>query len=49
LAQELPIIVEVVDRPEAVAAFVETISPAVSEGLITVEDVGLRFFRQPTD
>ena len=39
LSEDLPLRIEVIDAPEKIAAALEIISPMVSEGLITVEDV----------
>ena len=46
LAAELPIVVEIVDTPERIAAFLPRVEEAVSEGLATLEDVDLRLFRR---
>jgi len=39
LSTDLPLIIEVIDAPEKIALALETISPMVREGLITVEGV----------
>jgi CBS domain-containing protein len=39
LSTDLPILIEVVDSPEKIAAILEVIYPMVREGLITLEDV----------
>ena len=39
LSSDLPILIDVVDTPEKIAAVIEVITPMVREGLITVEDV----------
>lgn len=39
VSYDLPIVIEVVDAPEKIAAVMEVIYPMVREGLITVEDV----------
>jgi CBS-domain-containing membrane protein len=39
LAMDLPIIIDVVDTPEKIAAIVEVVAPMVQEGLLTLEDV----------
>lgn len=36
---DLPLIVEVIDAPEKIAALQEVISPMVRESMITIEDV----------
>ena len=39
LSEDLPIVVEMVDRPERIAAFLPELDAMVSEGLITLEKV----------
>jgi CBS domain-containing protein len=39
LMVDLPVVVEVIDRPEKIAALLDVIYPMIREGLITVEDV----------
>jgi CBS-domain-containing membrane protein len=39
LSEDLPLRIEVIDSPEMIAKALETITPMVREGLITVEDV----------
>lgn len=39
LSEDLPLLVEVVDRPEQIEKALAAVSPMVREGLITVEDV----------
>lgn len=45
LSMDLPIVVEIVDTPERIAAFLPIIDDAVTEGLATVEKVEVRFYR----
>lgn len=45
LSTDLPIIVEIVDTPEKVDAFLETAKEMVSEGLATLERVRIVFYR----
>jgi PII-like signaling protein len=45
LSEDLPIVIEVVDRPERIAAFLPTIDELVSEGLATVEKVRAFIYR----
>lgn len=44
LSTDLPIVVEIVDREERVAAFVETAKEMVKEGLVTLEKVRIVFY-----
>lgn len=45
LSQDLPIIVEIVDTPEKIETFLETIDGAIEEGIATREDVHVHFYR----
>jgi hypothetical protein len=45
LSLDLPVIVEIVDLPEKINAFLEIIDHAIPEGLATVQDVEVRFYR----
>ncbi|HEY9682407.1 MAG TPA: DUF190 domain-containing protein [Oculatellaceae cyanobacterium] len=45
LSTDLPMVVEMVDEPEKIEAFLEYISAIVPEGLATVEKVHLRLYR----
>jgi uncharacterized protein len=39
LSVDLPVVIEVVDTPEMIAALLNVVDPMVREGLITLEDV----------
>ncbi len=45
LSEELPIVVEIVDTREKIDAFMPIIDDAIVEGLATIEDVEIRFYR----
>jgi uncharacterized protein len=45
LSQDLPIVIEIVDRPERIAAFLDLIDGAIEEGIATLEDVHIQFYR----
>jgi PII-like signaling protein len=45
LSEDLPIVIEVVDRPERIAAFLPIIDELVSEGLVTIEKVRAFIYR----
>ena len=45
LSQDLPIVIELVDTPEQIEAFLSVIDPAIEEGLVTTERVQVRFYR----
>lgn len=45
LSEDLPIVVEIVDLPEKIEAFLPTVDRAIGEGLATVERVDVRFYR----
>ena len=48
LSSDLPIVVEIVDSEKKIEAFLPLIDDAVSEGMATVEKVGVRFYRSGT-
>jgi CBS-domain-containing membrane protein/PII-like signaling protein len=39
LSEDLPLIIQVVDKPNRIAHAIDLVSPMVSEGLVTVEDI----------
>jgi PII-like signaling protein len=45
LSQDLPIIVEIVDTQENVRRFLDIIDGVIEEGLATLEDVDIHFYR----
>ncbi len=45
LSEELPIIIEIVDTLEKIDAFLPVIDHVITEGLTTIEDVEIRFYR----
>ncbi len=45
LFQDLPIVIELVDTPEKVEAFISIIDPVIKEGLMTTERIHVRFYR----
>lgn len=45
LSQDLPIVVEIVDRRENIERFLDVIDGAIDEGLATLEDVEVHFYR----
>jgi len=45
LSEDLPIVIEIVDAPDKVEAFLGSIEGAIVEGLATVEPVDVRFYR----
>ena len=45
LSADLPVVIEIADRPEKIEAFLPSIEGAISEGLITLEKVEVRFYR----
>lgn len=46
LSEDLPVIVEIVDRAERVEKFLPQLDAMVSEGMITVEDVHVIAYRE---
>ncbi|MEX0610692.1 MAG: DUF190 domain-containing protein [Pirellulales bacterium] len=45
LSEDLPIVVEIVDRPERIAAFLPLIDELLSEGMVTIEPVRVFMYR----
>ena len=45
LSQDLPIVVEIVDSREKIERFLEIIDGAIDEGLATLENVEVHFYR----
>ncbi len=45
LSSDLPIVIEIVDTHEKIAAFLPLIDDAITEGLATLENVKIRFYR----
>jgi len=45
LSMDLPIIVEIVDKPERIEAFLPVVDAAVKEGLVTLEKASIRLYR----
>jgi PII-like signaling protein len=45
LSEDLPVIIEIVDRPDRIAAILPELDKMVGEGLITLEDVRVIAYR----
>jgi len=45
LSENLPIVVEIIDTPEKIEAFLPIIDQSISEGMATLEKVRIRFYR----
>ena len=45
LSEDLPIVIEIVDTADKIEAFLATVDAAIDEGLATVENVSVRFYR----
>ncbi len=45
LSEDLPIIVEIVDTAEKIEAFLQAIDPVITEGMATVQDTQIVFYR----
>jgi PII-like signaling protein len=45
LSEDLPVVIEIVDRPERIAAFMPELDQLISEGLVTLEDVEVITYR----
>ena len=46
LSEDLPIVIELVDRPERIEAFLPDLDAMVTEGMITLEKVRIIKYRQ---
>ena len=49
LSQDLPIIVEIVDTKERIESFLEIVDDVIDEGIATLEDVHIHFYRGGKD
>jgi hypothetical protein len=45
LSTDLPVVIEIVDRPERIAAFLPVLDEMVTEGLVTLETVRIIAYR----
>ena len=45
LSMDLPIVIEIIDTSEKIDAFLPIIDGAIKEGIATLEDVHIRFYR----
>lgn len=45
LSQDLPIVIEIVDTREKIEGFLKIVDAAVPEGIATLEDVDVHFYR----
>jgi len=45
LSEDLPIVIEIVDKPEQIERFVEIIDPMIEEGLVTLEKATVIAYR----
>lgn len=50
LSEDLPIVIEIVDRPERIAAFLPALESMLTEGLVTLENISVHIYRhQPAN
>ena len=45
LSEDLPLVVEIVDTTEKIDSFLSSVDDAIQEGLATLENVRVRFYR----
>lgn len=45
LSEDLPIVVEIVDRRERIELFVEELEPMIEDGMVTLEEVRVLLYR----
>ena len=48
LASDLPIVIEIVDAKDKIEAFIPIVDSAIEEGMVTIERVEVRFYRNET-
>lgn len=48
LSEDLPIVIEIVDKPERIAAFLPELDRLIEEGLVTLEKVRVLAYRHGT-
>src|SRR6476620_1008173 len=46
LSEDVPIVVEIIDTPERIAAFIPTLDKIVAEGVVTVEKIHVLTYRR---
>ncbi len=46
LSMDLPIVVEIIDRPEKIEAFLPQVDEMVEDGLVTLEPLHIQFYRR---
>lgn len=46
LSSDLPVVVEIVDKPEKITAFLPVVDEMIKEGLVTVEEVRVLFYHR---
>lgn len=46
LSEDLPMVIEIVDEPERISAFVAELDGLIGEGLVTIEKVEVLIYRQ---
>jgi hypothetical protein len=49
LSEDLPVVIEIVDRPERIEAVIPMLDEMVSEGMVTVENVRVISYRSSQD
>lgn len=49
LSEDLPMVIEIVDRPERIKAFLADLDELIEEGLVTLEDIRVITYRHNGD
>lgn len=49
LSEDLPVIIEIVDKPERIEAFLPVLDSMVDNGMVTMEDVNVLIYRHSGD
>ncbi|MCI5223228.1 MAG: DUF190 domain-containing protein [Candidatus Electrothrix sp. AR4] len=45
LSEDLPVVIELIDTQEVLGDFLDVIDPVITEGVVTMEEVHVRFYR----
>lgn len=45
LSADLPLVIEIIDEAQKIEKFISIIEPAIGDGMATIEEVNIRYFR----
>ncbi len=46
LSNDLPVVIEIIDKKQKIEEFLDIINPAISEGMVTIQDVEFSFHQK---